>query len=175
MAPSFRSPVIPALAALVVASSLFLSACGDQATAPVEPNVMEILVQIPELSILTGLIQDAGLQETIASESPITLFAPLNDAFEGVALEGGEADAINSLLLYHVANEAAPSWQLTDGRILETLQQESFVIRIEERRGFIGEAEIVAIDGIGLNGIVHIIDGVLIPPSFRPEDDSPDT
>jgi len=165
---SFR--YLKGLTALVVGSTLFLSACGEQATAPVDPNIMEILVQIPELSIVTEMIQAAGLEETIATQSPITIFAPLNVAFENVDLEGYDQEAIGSVLKFHVATASTPSWELANGQVLETLQNESVTIRIENGRGFIEQAEIVAIDGIAMNGVIHVIDGLLIPPSLIPVD-----
>jgi hypothetical protein len=171
MHPNKEMRLFTATFVLAIAGIITLSGCGDQATAPVDPNILEIMQQIPELSIVTGLLHEAGLAQTVATETSITMFAPVNAAFEGVNPgEITEAD-LRAILRYHVATTALPSWELSDGQILETLQGETITVTISNNRGFVEDIQIIAVDGIGSNGVIHVIDGILVPPSLIEDED----
>jgi transforming growth factor-beta-induced protein len=168
-----RKPIY--LVALIAALGLTLSACRE---APIEQdpfNVFEILQEIPQLSIMAGLVVDAGLSDRISQESPITFFAPINDAFAAIDLELYSSEEIAEIVLYHVANESRRWAQLSDGLTLTTLQGESVNVFISgQNQTWVNESEMVAIDGIGTNGVVHVMAGVLIPPSFEEEEENGD-
>jgi transforming growth factor-beta-induced protein len=173
MYPIESARLITATVILLFAGTVTLTGC-DQTTAPVEPNILEIMQQIPELSVVTGLLTEAELAETVATEGSITLFAPINAAFDEVDMTEISAADLRSILRYHVATTALPSWELTDGRVLATLQQENITVTIANNQGFVQDIQIIAVDGFGSNGVIHVINGIMMPPSLTDDNDDDD-
>ena len=147
-------------------------------------TIVEIAVETDNLSLLVdALVQaNAGLVETLGTEGPFTVFAPTNTAF--VNLLGILGDDFNSLadfdteeekallvkvLTYHVvAGTAAFSTDLSDGQSIETFQGESVGINLKDGTVHIVDATetnatVTTADVKASNGVVHIIDKVLLP------------
>ncbi|MGB5667618.1 MAG: fasciclin domain-containing protein, partial [Maribacter sp.] len=156
----------------------------DFVTALSLKTIVEIAVETDDLSLLVGALQqaNAGLVETLGTEGPFTVFAPTNEAF--VALLGALGDDYNSLadfntqeekdilvkvLTYHVvAGTAAFSTDLSSGQMIETFQGESVGINIKDGAVHIVDesgtnATVVLADVAASNGVVHVINKVLLP------------
>ena len=156
----------------------------DFVTALSLKTIVEIAVETDDLSLLVGALQqaNAGLVETLGTEGPFTVFAPTNEAF--VALLGALGDDYNSLadfdtqdekdllvkvLTYHVvAGTAAFSTDLSDGQMIETFQGENVGINIKDGTFHIvdatdSNATVVLADVAASNGVVHVINKVLLP------------
>jgi uncharacterized surface protein with fasciclin (FAS1) repeats len=151
--------------------------------APKVPNIVELAQSVDELSLLVeALIQaDAGLVELLSGDGPFTVFAPTNNAFADLLNALGddyhsladfdtaeEKALLTKVLAYHVvAGAAVASGDLTDHQELPTAQGESLFaiinhgVDIRDKSGT--DANVVAPDNIASNGIVHIIDKVLLP------------
>ena len=138
-------------------------------TPPALKSILEIAAGNPELSTLVGAVQSAGLIEALSAKGPFTVFAPTNAAFAKLAaVPGGET--LKNVLLYHVAAGKFTSFDLLFKRNLETLQGEKIKIRFEDGRLVFNETvKIIIKDVMASNGIVHVIDTVLIPPSLAPK------
>ena len=151
-------------------------------------NIVEIAVETDDLSILVdALIQaDAGLVEALQGDGPFTVFAPTNHAFQelfhllGSNYHGiadfdtpGEKELLASVLLYHViGGSALSSNDFEDHQQIKTLQGENISIDVR-LNGSIrildkthDRAHVSAADTEASNGIVHIIDKVLLPQEF---------
>ncbi|MFS4415152.1 fasciclin domain-containing protein [Maribacter sp. 2307ULW6-5] len=149
-------------------------------------TIVDTAIATDDLSLLVdALVQaDAGLVETLQGEGPFTVFAPTNAAF--AALLDTLGDDFNSLsdfdtaeekallvdvLTYHVvAGAAAFSTDLSDGQSIETFQKEAVGITLADGKVKISDATdakatVVAADVAASNGVVHIIDKVLLPQS----------
>jgi len=119
-------------------------------------------------STLVTAVQAAGLEATLRGEGPFTIFAPTNGAFANLpagALEGLLADipALTNILLYHVVPGRIRAEDLRDGQRLTTVQGKT--IRISLRNGArANDARIRQTNVEASNGIIHVIDAVLIPP-----------
>ncbi len=151
--------------------------------APKVPNIVELAQSVDELSLLVeALIQaDAGLVELLSSDGPFTVFAPTNDAFADLLNALGddyhsladfdteeEKALLTKVLTYHVvAGAAVASGELYNHQELPTAQGESLFaiinhgVDIRDKSGT--DANVIAADNIASNGIVHVIDKVLLP------------
>lgn len=141
------------------------------------PNKFQNIVQIAsknyDLSTLVSLVADAGLVPTLEGDGPFTVFAPTNAAFEAVSetLATLTEEQVAEVLTYHVAAAEALSGDLSDGMEVETVQGENITVNIdgEGNVSLNGSVNVVTVDLQGTNGVIHIIDGVLLPPSFTEE------
>ncbi len=153
-------------------------------TAVEMQNIVEIAVATDDLSLLVGALQqaNAGLVETLSSEGPFTVFAPTNAAFSTLldvlgddynSLADFDTDEEKALLVkvltYHVvAGAAALSTDLSNGQMIETFQGEKVGIKIMDGMVHIEDATdtnaiVVLADVEASNGVVHVIDKVLLP------------
>mmetsp|Transcript_23247 Transcript_23247/g.55109 ORF Transcript_23247/g.55109 Transcript_23247/m.55109 type:complete len:348 (-) Transcript_23247:170-1213(-) len=137
----------------------------------VSNSIVDRAVATPDLSTLVSLVTSAGLADTLSTGGPFTVFAPTNDAFTAAIAAATEAlgttelpaDLISTLLTYHVVEGIAPASAITEGLELETLQGDVITFSLEGGAPTVNGAGIVATDILANNGIVHVIDAVLIP------------
>jgi transforming growth factor-beta-induced protein len=109
---------------------------------------------------------------TLADESgEFTIFAPTNEAFEAAlaANPGLTDEQITEILTYHVLAAEVLSTDLSDGQTATTLQGEDITVTIDGDTVQINNANVVAADLQGNNGVVHVIDSVILPPSYTEE------
>jgi uncharacterized surface protein with fasciclin (FAS1) repeats len=121
---------------------------------------------------LVAAVTAASLVETLESEGPFTVFAPTDDAF--AALPDGlvdcllleeNVDALSSILTYHVVAGEVLSTDLTDGPV-ETVQGEDITVDLSDGVVLNESVNVVIADVPASNGVIHAIDGVLVPPSI---------
>ena len=139
-------------------------------------NIVDIAVANPDLSTLVAAVQAAGLVDALSGDGPITVFAPTNAALANLPdglLDELLADPtkLTEILTYHVVNGNAHSSNLVDGPV-ETLNGET--VDVETFGGvMINDANVVTADILASNGIIHVIDKVLIPPGNATETAAP--
>ncbi|MGB3802301.1 MAG: fasciclin domain-containing protein [Lewinella sp.] len=132
-------------------------------------TVVDIVVDTDTLQTLEDAVIAAGLDDDLMTEGPFTVFGPSNDAFaavDGDSLAMLLADPMGNLstiLQYHVVAGSYTSSDLVDGMMLTTLQGESLEVSINEDTIMIDSAMIIMADMMADNGIVHVINGVLLP------------
>ncbi len=129
-------------------------------------SIVEIAVNTPELSTLVGALQAADLVDALSGDGPFTVFAPTNAAFDALdAIPSG--DALKEVLLYHVASGKFTAEDLLEKQTVTTLQGDEVTIQADEDGNvFLNETIKVAIADIqASNGIIHVIEGVLLPPA----------
>jgi len=145
---------------------------ADTQAPPVSSDIVETAVATPELSTLVTAVTQAELAATLQSDGPFTVFAPTNEAFAALPTETLEtlllpeniAD-LQSILTYHVVPGAITSDQLTDGMQVVTVNGETITIGVTADGVSInGSANVAIADIETSNGIVHVIDSVLLPP-----------
>ena len=137
-----------------------------------EGHAMDIVDTAAEAGSFTTLLaaaEAAGLVETLKSEGPFTVFAPTDDAFaalpEGTVenlLLPENADQLTAILTYHVVPAAVMSGDLSDGMMATTVQGSDLTIGTEGGVTVNGVSVSTA-DIEASNGVIHVIDGVLIP------------
>ena len=137
------------------------------------PSIVDIAVGDENFSILVAALQAADLVEALSGDGPFTCFAPTNDAF-AVLLEDlgiGAEDLLahpqlDQVLLYHVVGAKVMSTDLVDGMEAPTLQGENLTVDLSYGV-VINESNVTAADLEASNGVVHVIDTVLIPDAFE--------
>jgi uncharacterized surface protein with fasciclin (FAS1) repeats len=150
-----------------VALSLGLGACSDEQEAA---SIFETLQADARFTTLVTALEAAGLDDELATGGPFTLFAPTNAAFE--ALPAGVLDAVladpdllEAVLLYHVASGTTLSTDLSDGQSITTLQGATLSVSISGSTVEINDATVTQADLDTSNGAIHVLDGVLVPPT----------
>lgn len=132
------------------------------------PGILELALGNPDFSTLVTAVQAAGLVETLQAAGPYTLFAPNNAAFAKLPPGTIEALLANPLrlrhvLLYHINHgPRLRSTDLKDGQVL-TLQGAPANIDISDAGVRINQASVIAADIEALNGVIHVIDEVILP------------
>ncbi len=118
---------------------------------------------------LAAAVTAAGLVETLQGEGPFTVFAPTDAAFAAIQedvdnlLKPENKDKLASILTYHVVSGEAMAADLSDGQELTTVQGGKLKVTIKGDMVMIGEAHVTMADVIASNGVVHVIDKVLLP------------
>ncbi|MFN2142908.1 MAG: fasciclin domain-containing protein, partial [Candidatus Promineifilaceae bacterium] len=122
---------------------------------------------------LVAAVQAAGLAETLSGEGEFTVFAPTDDAFaalpEGTVeslLEDPEG-ALKDILLYHVLSQVVPAADVVNYEGVQTIEGENIAIAVVDGDVVLNDsAKVVLTDIAASNGIIHVIDAVLLPPSI---------
>ncbi|MGD8870446.1 MAG: fasciclin domain-containing protein [Gemmatimonadota bacterium] len=152
--------------------ALSLAACDDEPMPPaVSQDIVDIVIETADVSTLETAVIEADLVSALQSDGPFTVFAPVNSAFDGLGsdlvgalLEPENADLLTSILTYHVVpGVAAASTDLTNGQMVPTLQGDDLTIGISGSTVTVGAATVTGADVEATNGIIHLIDQVLIP------------
>ncbi len=137
-------------------------------------SVVDIIVNSPTHTILENAVIAAELNGTLSGDGPFTVFAPSDEAFDG--LPAGALDLILSnteqltnLLLNHVHSGNVLSTDLSDGMNVPTLNETELTVSIDGMTVMIDLATVIQADLIASNGVVHVIDKVLLP-DFGQED-----
>lgn len=152
------------------------SAAEVTTTAATSPDIVDAAAATPELSTLAGLIGEAGLTDVLRGPGPFTVFAPTNEAFaklDPALLDSLRADKakLAAVLQYHVVSGQMKAADLTSGD-LGALSGEPLAVTAATRGATIQAdggttASVLQADVVAGNGVVHVIDTVLIPPSLR--------
>ena len=120
---------------------------------------------------LVAALSHAGLVSDLQADGPFTVFAPTDDAFAaaGIDLSTFDTDEENAtlsdILLYHVVSGAVASSDVTDGMSAEALNGDDVSFTISEGSVMVNDATVTSADVMASNGIIHVIDKVLMPPA----------
>ncbi len=135
-------------------------------------TVVDIITGSPIHETLAAAVIAANLVDALSGEGPFTVFAPTDYAFDllpdGVLddlMDDPEGD-LTDILLYHVVEAYALSTDLEDGQEITTMLGEDVLVTINEEGVFINDAQVVVADLQAENGVVHVIDAVLLPPDY---------
>jgi uncharacterized surface protein with fasciclin (FAS1) repeats len=138
-----------------------------------EPGtIVDVAVANGSFNTLVAAVQAADLVDALSAEGPLTVFAPTDDAFaalpEGLVdclLLEENVDALSAILTYHVVDGKVMSTDLTDGPVA-TLQGEEITVDLTDGVTLNDSVTVAAADVEASNGVIHVIDGVLVPPSI---------
>jgi len=136
-------------------------------------TIVDVAVEAGTFTTLVAAVEAAGLVDTLTGEGPFTVFAPTDEAF--AALPEGLVEALLlpeneqllvDILTYHVVSGAVLSTDLAEGDV-ETVEGQTVAVSLDGGV-FINEAEVVTADVEADNGVIHVIDAVLLPPDVDP-------
>lgn len=142
-----------------------LTAC---ASAPVPVTIADTAARTPELSTLSGLLQQSGLADTLRSGGPYTVFAPSNEAFKALPAEAlaklaADKEQLRAILSYHVLAGRVASADVKPGPA-KTLQGGNVALAKAGNFVTVEDAVVQTPDVAASNGVVHVVDRVLMPP-----------
>lgn len=144
----------------------------QETTPPVEvaKDIVDIAAGSADHSTLVAAVKAAGLVETLKGAGPFTVFAPTNAAFN--ALPAGTVDNLlkpenkadlTNVLTYHVVAGTLKAADLTNGQKLKTVQGTDLTVSIKDGKVMINGANVTAADLMASNGVIHVIDAVVLP------------
>lgn len=147
------------------------SASTSEDEAPAS-NIVETAIAAGSFETLVAAVQTAELVETLSSAGPFTVFAPTDAAFAALPAGTVESlllpenrDTLVAILTYHVVPGRVTSDQVTSLSKATTVQGADLDIAVSNGAVQINNATVVAADVEASNGIIHVIDSVLLPPS----------
>lgn len=164
-----RRKLMSTIAAVTIALSV--GACStEMAKEASAPDIVDTAVAAGSFNTLVAAVQAAGLEETLRSDGPFTVFAPTDDAFaklpEGTVaslLEPSNKDQLVSILTYHVLPGKVMSGDIA-GKKLKAATVQGSNVSIDATSGvMVDNATVVAADVEASNGVIHVIDTVIIP------------
>lgn len=151
----------------VVATNGIIHAIDEVVTPP---TVVDIAIDNPDFSILVEAVVKADLVDALNGDGPFTVFAPVNSAFEelfsalGVSgIEEIDATTLTDVLLAHVVSGNVASGDLSNASVPTLNDSKSLEINVDNGVVIDGEINVVLADVQGSNGIVHVIDKVIVP------------
>ena len=169
------------VASILAISAFALAACGSSndettssatttAPATASETIVAAAAATPDLSTLVSALKAADLVSTLEGKGPFTVFAPTNQAFSDIQptvdklLEPANKDELTKVLTYHVVPGTYTSADLKDGQKLKTVEGQDLTVSIKGGTVKVNDATVEKADIETSNGVVHIIDGVLVPP-----------
>ena len=135
-------------------------------------SVVDVLSVDGRFKTLIAALQAAGLAETIADASSLTIYAPTDEAFAKLGEQQindllENPDLLGQILKYHVSDKKLRALRLAIRGKAETLQGEFVTVDREGKKLFINDAEVINMNVQTPNAVVHTIDSVLLPPSLQ--------
>jgi uncharacterized surface protein with fasciclin (FAS1) repeats len=163
-----RITTMLALLVLAVAASAFGASASTGARNEGTENIVQTAVTAGQFTTLASLLEKAGLVDTLAGGGPFTVFAPTDAAFAKVpkaTLDALAADPakLKSVLLYHVVSGRATAADVVKLTSAKTLEGRSVAIKVVDGSVFIDGARVSTPDVMTSNGVIHVIDSVLLP------------
>ncbi|MDW8107301.1 MAG: fasciclin domain-containing protein [Armatimonadota bacterium] len=155
---------------VVLVSALVSYAGISPATG--KKDIVDTAVEAGQFKTLVKLVQEAGLVDALRGEGPFTVFAPTDDAFAKLPKAQVDAllkdkEALKRVLLYHVVQGRYMAKDVVKQRSLKTMQGQNIRIRVQGNTVRINDARVVKADIECTNGVIHVIDRVILPPNRK--------
>jgi uncharacterized surface protein with fasciclin (FAS1) repeats len=150
------------------------SSWGEPAAKVAERDIVDTALAAGNFKTLAAALEKAGVLETLKGRGPFTLFAPPDSAF--TALHRGvldslmeDVDRLKAVLLYHVLPGRLVSADVMRMRSAKTMNGQSVHILTSGASCLIDEAHIINADVPCSNGVIHVVDKVMMPPRIKPD------
>jgi uncharacterized surface protein with fasciclin (FAS1) repeats len=158
------------LAAVLSFGAIATPAFAQTPEAPASDDIVQVATQAGVFNTLLAAATAAGLVETLKGEGPFTVFAPTDEAFaklpEGtVASLLENPEALRGILLYHVVPGRVTAEQVVGLTAATTVNGADIRIAVVDGTVKINDASVITADVAASNGVIHIIDAVILPPS----------
>ena len=160
---------IVAAAALIALTTVTASAQGHgEASAKASSTIVDVAVKAGNFKTLVAAVQAAGLVETLSSTGPFTVFAPTDEAFAKLPAGTVEAllkdrEKLAAILTYHVVAGKVTADKVVGLKSATTVNGKAVGIKVSGGKVMVGSANVVATDIMASNGVIHVIDTVLLP------------
>jgi uncharacterized surface protein with fasciclin (FAS1) repeats len=158
--------VAAALAAVTLGAFASTSSASRSTS---DQNIVQTAIAAGQFKTLTSLLTKAGLADTLATGGPFTVFAPTDAAFAKVpkatlAALAKHPAQLKAVLLYHVVPGSVTAADVVKLSSAKTLEGSSVLIKVNKGGVFVNQAKVTTPDVMASNGVIHVINKVLIPP-----------
>lgn len=150
--------------------TIFLSATALIASSHSKKDIVDTAVGAGSFNTLVAAVQAADLVDTLKSEGPFTVFAPTDDAFAKLPpgtvedlLKPENKDKLKAILTYHVVSGKFMAKDVVTMKMAETVNGQSFMINMDADTVMVDNAKVVQTDIECSNGVIHVIDTVILP------------
>lgn len=158
----------------VLAVSLIGQVRSIAADEPAKKDIVDVAVEAGSFKTLAAALQAADLVGTLKGKGPFTVFAPTDEAF--AKLPKGTVEALlkdkaklTAILTYHVVAGEYPAAKVVESKHLKTVQGSPIHVKVSDQGVMINNAKVVKTDIAASNGIIHVIDTVILPPEKKAE------
>jgi len=156
-----------------VAMSLVAFGSSVATSQAAEKNIVEIAAANPDFSTLVAAVKAAGLAETLSGKGPFTVFAPTNAAFDKLPkgtvetlLKPENKAKLAAILTYHVVGAKVLAADAVKLDKAKTVNGADFTIEVKDGSVLLNDsAKVVKTDILASNGVIHVIDTVIMPPA----------
>lgn len=155
---------------IMTAALILAPGTASEVEAPENPtmNIVETAINAGSFNTLVAAVKAAGLVETLSGDGPFTVFAPTDEAFAEIPEADLEAlladkEALTAVLTYHVVAGSVYAKDVVSLSSAETLNGQSVSIKVSDGKVMIDGATVVTTDIETTNGIIHVIDQVILP------------
>lgn len=157
--------------ALALSAALLFA--GTSPAVAAEKDIVDVAVEAGSFKTLVTAVQAAGLVDALKGEGPLTVFAPTDEAFAKVPaatlaalLKPENKEQLKAVLLYHVVSGKVMAADVVKLSEAPTLNGESVKIMVENGHVSINNAHVVTTDVAASNGVIHVIDTVILPKNL---------
>jgi uncharacterized surface protein with fasciclin (FAS1) repeats len=159
----------------IITSAVLAAGLVSGANVPAEDgqddpsmNIVEVAVSAGSFNTLVAAVQAAGLVETLSGEGPFTVFAPTDEAFAEIPEADlnallADKDALTAVLTYHVVAGKVMAADVVNLASAETVNGQSIDIAVTDGKVMIDGAQVVTADVEASNGVIHVINKVILP------------
>lgn len=158
-----------ALTAALIAAPFALQSIAGEKKAEKPQTIVEIAAGNNDFSTLVAAVKAAGLAETLSGAGPFTVFAPTNAAFEKLPkgtveglLKPEAKEKLTGILTYHVVSGNVLAKDVKPGKV-KTVNGAELTIEVKDGVVTVDGAKVVKTDITGSNGVIHVIDSVVLP------------
>lgn len=156
--------------ALVLVTIIAGCSTPPKSSAPQQQDIVDTAVGAGSFNTLVAAVQAAGLVDALKSPGPFTVFAPTDDAFAALPagtvenlLKPENKDQLAAILTYHVVSGEVKSGDIA-GQMLNAKSVQGAALKIDATNGVkVNDANVIAADVDATNGVIHVIDKVLLP------------
>jgi len=160
----------------VGAQAIQTAVTGEAAATPAEarrPDIVQTAIGAGSFKTLVAAVQAAGLVETLQGPGPFTVFAPTDEAFAKLPpgtvedlLKPENKAKLVAILTYHVVPGKVMSADVVKVKSATTVQGGNLAVKVDKSRVMIDNAEVVQADVLAGNGVIHVIDTVMLPKAM---------
>jgi uncharacterized surface protein with fasciclin (FAS1) repeats len=164
-----RIPILLAISAVIASIAVLVPTAGARPQAP-QADIVDTAVGAGQFTTLASLLQAAGLVDTLKGAGPFTVLAPTDAAFAKVPQAtidalGANPELLKAVLLYHVVAGKVPSSAVVNLPAAKTVNGSDVAISVKSGSVFVNDAKVVVADVEASNGVIHVVDTVLLPPA----------
>lgn len=137
-----------------------------------DKDIVETAVAAGNFKTLATALTEAGLIETLKGKGPFTVFAPTDEAFAKIPKADldkllKDKEALTKVLLYHVVSGKVMSADVVKLKTATTVQGSDVKIAVDGKNVMINAAKVITVDVEASNGVIHVIDSVIMPPAGK--------